>query len=423
MVCRTVYGCNWDKTDMQVSCNVPVNKSIEARRIAISYVLGLDYKKGIVKSCDDLEVLDSAISDFISGKNIINVGESGTAMRFMAGIISLKTDRLIILTGEGRQNSRPIKPLVDSLRSIGCNIQYLGNEGFPPIGINKRDETKIDFIEIDCSQSSQYLSSLLIACIFLGEGASIQIKSSLVSKSYVDMTIGCLELFGVKYAVEGNRYTLRKIEKKSNTIDPEFDFSSISFIYEIVSLMPYGFKVLINNVKKSDMQGDCYYSEKAFQMLGVKTSYGEYGMVLSNDGLEKRDFIQMDMQSCPDLVLSFVASMLGNNIPFELSNISHLRFKESDRIEAIKQESKKLGYNLMVTDNSISYDGNQIAVACTDISISSHKDHRIAMAFAPLLSVKHNGGIVCDSSVVSKSFPYFWDEIDKLGIKTKEEKR
>lgn len=419
MICRNIHGFV-ENDGFPKSCDVPVNKSMEARLIAISYMLGLDYKRDILNSCDDLDVLCSAISDFDSGNTVINVGESGTAMRFMTGIISLKTDRYITLVGEGRQNNRPIKPLVDSLRSIGCNIQYLDKEGFPPISINKREEKEFDCIEIDCSQSSQYLSSLLISCICLGEGVTIHVKSGIVSRPYADMTLKCLNILGVNYIVDGYKYILDNLDLRSDSVVSEYDFSSISFIYEIVSLMPKGFEVLIENVKKSCMQGDCYYSEKAFSMLGLTTEYNSSGMVMSNLGVIENDFIEMDMLDCPDLVPSFVASMLGNNISFRLNNVSHLRFKESDRLEAIRKESLKLGYLLEVTDNSISYNGTKSRYYCNNVKISSHNDHRIAMAFAPLLSIKHSGGIVCESNVVSKSFPFFWKELDKLGIKTEE---
>lgn len=419
MVFRSIYKYELDKSDNLISCNVPVNKSIEARNIAISYMLGLDYKKAFENSCDDIDILYSAISDFSNGKTVINVGESGTAMRLMTGIISLKTDKKITLTGEGRQNQRPIKPLVDALKSIGCNISYIENEGYPPLYIEKRTDVNIKNVEVDCSQSSQFLSSLLISCLSLGEGFTIKTKTNAVSQSYAEMTLACLNSFGIEYQVKDTEYKLASVRSTQKSVNTEFDFSSISFIYEIVSLMPKGFNVLLKNVKRSLIQGDCYYSEIAFAKLGVSTDYTDDGMIITNNKKSDCQLIEMDMCNCPDLVPSFVAAMLGNRIPFKLHNIAHLRFKESDRIEAISNETKKMGYVLDVTENTISYDGH-INTPNNKIELSSHHDHRIAMSLSPLLSINKEYGVIYDSDVVAKSFPNYWIEIAKLGIKTKE---
>lgn len=424
MANRLVYKTNIIDTSITYTCNIPLNKSIEARRMVMLAYNDVIYHLPKNDSvCEDLLSLNKSITDFFQGKSIINVGESGTAMRLLTSFIALKTRQRIRLEGTARQHKRPIKPLVLALRKIGAVIDYVEDEGFPPLNIypiRKTKATETISTTVECNQSSQYLSSLLIALSNLSIGSNISILGNIVSSDYINMTLMCLDKMGIHYSFDDNTYTLIHKYNNHHDIDKEYDFSAISFIFEIVSLMPLEYSVLLKDIKYSSMQGDCKATIDAYKCIGVQAYFDENGLTIVNKGCNT-DSITIDMVNSPDLVPAFVCSLLGKNIAFKIKGISHLEVKESNRIEAIISESTKIGYILNYIDGELCYNGEKIQyINETNTVLVSHHDHRIAMSLAPLVSIKHNGAIIKDSGAVEKSFPSYWDEINKLGIKNKE---
>lgn len=420
MTGRYVHKAIINNTEDIPICHVPKNKSIEARRLSILFSLGIE---SIVTNsnegeCEDILAIEKALRDFNSGCQEINVLESGTAMRFLTALFSIKTERKIIISGTARQHNRPIKALVDALRQIGCVLHYIEKDGYPPLFISPKSIEWISPINIyiDASQSSQYLSSLLIAGASLPIGSSIFVTSPIVSYPYVEMTLNCLRLMGVEYTYKNGAYTLSSVNTNTALLKEERDFSSISFLYEIVALMPIGYKLHINNASKSQLQGDCFANEQYFKALGVSSTFNTQGLTLKKETMTSTWPFSWDLSYNPDIMPSLVAALLGNNIPFDIRGIEHLRLKESDRIESMIQEASKLGYSMSYRNSKLLYDGNKIQNNKKKHTITSHHDHRIAMAFAPLISIKHDGAFIDDSEVVKKSFPNYWDEINKLGL-------
>lgn len=374
----------------------------------------------------DLIDLVKALRDFDEGKTVINVAESGTAMRFMLSYISVHTQRKIRLEGTGRQHERPIKPLVDALLQLGCNITYLEKPGYPPLLIEPAEITPKP-IKLDASKSSQYLSSLLLLAPLIEDKAfSIEpIGGMIASRPYIDITIEILREYGFHWQYIDGVFRVASISDKHlniNSLQLEGDWSAASYFYMLQRLHPAE-SIQLKNLIIPSLQGDSKLLIKLYLDLGVITTEVENGVRLSpGKGRNTTEAIVVSCNQQPDLAPALVATFIGLNQRFRIEGIAHLRLKESDRIAALTTEISKLGIDLKANEDSLEWDGQSSQRSITEpFKLSTYQDHRIAMALAPLMASRNKLGVIIDNpECVSKSFPSYWAEIEKLGYTLKQ---
>ncbi|MGP1499837.1 MAG: 3-phosphoshikimate 1-carboxyvinyltransferase [Porphyromonas sp.] len=409
--------------------SLPLSKSIGARHLMLSAIC----KRNVFSLGEHVESLPrdlidlvKALKDFDEGKTVINVAESGTAMRFMLSYISVHTQRKIRLEGTGRQHERPIKPLVDALLQLGCNITYLEKTGYPPLLIEPT-EIAPKPIKLDASKSSQYLSSLLLLAPLIEDKAfSIEpIGGMIASRPYIDITIEILREYGFHWQYIDGVFRVASIPENHlniNNLQLEGDWSAASYFYMLQRLHPAE-SIQLKNLIIPSLQGDSKLLIKLYLDLGVITTEVENGIRLSlGKGRNTTEAIVVSCNQQPDLVPALVATFIGLNQRFRIEGIAHLRLKESDRIAALTTEISKLGIDLKANEDSLEWDGQSSQRLITEpFKLSTYQDHRIAMALAPLMASRNKLGVIIDNpECVSKSFPSYWAEIEKLGYTLKQ---
>ena len=409
--------------------SLPLSKSIGARHLMLSAIC----KRNVFSLGEHVESLPrdlidlvKALKDFDEGKTVINVAESGTAMRFMLSYISVHTQSKVRLEGTGRQHERPIKPLVDALLQLGCNITDLEKTGYPPLLIEPA-EIAPKPIKLDASKSSQYLSSLLLLAPLIEDKAfSIEpIGGMIASRPYIDITIEILIEYGFHWQYIDGVFRVASIPEKHlniNNLQLEGDWSAASYFYMLQRLHPAE-SIQLKNLIIPSLQGDSKLLIKLYLDLGVITTEVENGIRLSlGKGRNTTEAIVVSCNQQPDLVPALVATFIGLNQRFRIEGIAHLRLKESDRIAALTTEISKLGIDLKANEDSLEWDGQSSQKSITEpFKLLTYQDHRIAMALAPLMASRNKLGVIIDNpECVSKSFPSYWAEIEKLGYTLKQ---
>ncbi len=361
-----------------------------------------------LSNSDDSFYLKKALH---SNSETIDIGHSGTAMRFLTAFFSIQKGKATILTGSSRMQERPIKILVDALRELGASITYLKNNGFPPLQIEGKELLKNKLV-IKANTSSQYISALLLIAPTLPQGLRLQLEGEITSVPYIEMTLSLLAKIGIETSFIGNEITVFKpktihLKPKTFTIEP--DWSSASYFFSLVALQQNSSVVLIG-FKKDSLQGDRVLP-KIYEQLGVSTAYNKNGIVLTNKKTTLNlKLLTLDLRNTPDLAQTIAVTCLGLGINCQLTGLHTLKIKETDRLQALKNELEKFGARVAITkDSLILTSPKQFKRNC---SISTYEDHRMAMSFAPL-SVKVPLRIE-NSGVVSKSYPLFWKDFESI---------
>jgi len=378
----------------------------ESNRLLILQQLYPNLEISNLSNSDDTRLLQKALA---SKEEIINIGHAGTAMRFLTGYLSTRLNSDVILTGSGRMKERPIKILVDALRTLGADITYVENEGFAPLRI-KGTILKGGKVKINGNVSSQYISSLLLIAPSLELGLELEFEGAITSIPYIKMTLSLLNTLGIKTSFEGQKITVSaktKIEK--TTITVESDWSSASYYYSLVALSKNG-KIVLNSYKEKSLQGDSVLS-KLYTKLGVKTTFSTNTITLEKTvDSENPKSIEFNLIKAPDIAQTIAVTCFGMGIACNLTGLHTLKIKETDRLVALHQELSKLGADITITDESLHLKTSN--TIHSDISIATYQDHRMAMAFAPLLLKASI--IIEEQDVVSKSYPTFWADFSNF---------
>ena len=364
-----------------------------------------------LSNSDDTCFLEKALK---SDDTIINIGHAGTAMRFLTAYFSSIKGKEVILTGSKRMQQRPIKILVDSLRSIGGNIEYVNKEGFPPLKI-KGQLLKKDSLSINANVSSQYISALILIAPSLKNGLKIELKGELTSIPYIQMTLSLLNKIGIK--TTWNRNTIQVFPKKeieNKTIIVESDWSAASYYYSFFALSEKG-SVKLSYFKENSLQGDKELVQ-IYKQFGVKTSFKKDSILLEKiSNFKQKKHIEFDLQNTPDIAQTIAVTCLGLGVSCDLTGLHTLKIKETDRLEALKIELQKFGAKVRITNETL-HMKMEVQKPKTknqkSNTINTYNDHRMAMAFAPL-SLKYTFTIK-DADVVSKSYPDFWEHFNQL---------
>ena len=393
--------------DSSVKAGLPASKSIANRALVIAALCGAEDRLQNLSDCDDTLAVIRALSTVGGEKNI---GAAGTAMRFLTAYYAISSES-VVMTGTERMKNRPISILVDALRSIGADIEYLEKEGYPPLKINGRKLLGGE-LRMQANVSSQYLSAILMIAPYTRDGVKLIIEGDLVSRPYLQMTLSLMQDFGVSYTWEDNVIDIKPSEYCSREFTVENDWSAASYWYSIVGLSENK-SVRLKYLSPESLQGDSKLVE-LYKPLGVETTFVDGGVILTkNLHTELPNFYDISLKQQPDLAQTLVVSCLLMNVPFKFSGLENLKIKETDRIAALINECRTLGFVLKEVESGVlSWDGEKCSVA-EEIVIKTYEDHRMAMAFAP--AVIHLGSMIVDEpDVVSKSYPSFWQEFQKV---------
>ena len=399
---------------------LPASKSISNRALIIYALSGGHNLPENLSDCDDTEVIIDALRYM---PDEINIKAAGTAMRFMTAYLSVMRGTHII-TGTDRMKHRPIAILVDALRRLGANIEYVGEEGYPPLKITGK-KLAGGLLEIPGNVSSQYISALLMIGPMLKEGLTLQLTGEIISRPYIDLTLWMMGEFGAE-AKWSSTDTITVAHKpyKGRNYFIESDWSGASYWYEMVALSKdRNAEVRLTGLMDGSMQGDST-TRYIFSLLGVKTTFetqtkGVPQMVTLKKNGRGVTKLEYDFVNAPDLAQTFVVTCAALDIPFHFKGLATLKIKETDRIEALKREMAKLGYVIHdANDSELYWDGERCEPQM-ELGIDTYEDHRMALAFAPF-ALKKQGLIINNPQVVTKSYPHYWDDLRLAGFEIEE---
>jgi 3-phosphoshikimate 1-carboxyvinyltransferase len=390
--------------EINLQISLPASKSISNRALILNVLAYSPYDIHNLSDCDDTRVTVKALD---SNDTTFDIGAAGTAMRFLTAFLS-KTVGEWIITGSERMKNRPIKLLVDALSTLGARIEYVEKEGYPPLRIFGSALLGGE-ISLNGGVSSQYISALMMIAPYMQNGLKIELEGNIISVPYIRMTMSMMKEYGVDVKFENSTIEIAPQQYKPIKYKVESDWSGASYWYEILSIAGKG-RIFLNGLNQNSSQGDSKVAE-LFEQLGVKTEYQTEGVLLTSTGNNTARF-EYDFVDQPDLAQTFAVTCCLKNIPFTFNGLQSLKIKETDRIAALINELKKLGYVVVEpAEGQLAWLGERCEVAST-VSIATYEDHRMAMAFAPAALVTPIE--IEEPQVVSKSYPSFWNDIDKL---------
>ncbi len=395
---------------LQADIKITGSKS-ESNRLLLLQALYPNIKIKNLSNSDDAQVMQKGLN---TSQGIVDIHHAGTAMRFLTAYFASQEGKTITLTGSKRMTERPIKVLVDALRQLGAEIDYVQNEGYPPLRIKGRKLVKKQ-VSLPANISSQYISALLLIAPHLEEGLSLELVGEITSVPYIKMTLALLTQLGITNSFLGNSIRIEpKTKIATRTMTVESDWSSASYFYSITALCKIGTSLRISAYKADSLQGDSVLV-KIYEAFGVKTTF-EGNTVLLEKVSEAEHGISIDLRNAPDIAQTIAVSCFGLGMSCYLSGLHTLKIKETDRLEALKEELSKLGATIAVTNSTLKLEATDTIKK--DITIATYNDHRMAMAFAPL-GLK-TSVIIDDAEVVSKSYPDFWNDLKSLEFHVEE---
>ena len=397
---------------LQHTAKLPASKSISNRALVIHALSGGAILPENLSNCDDTEVIVAALKD---NPYEINIKAAGTAMRFMTAYLAVKDGEEHVLTGTERMKHRPISVLVDALRFLGADIDYVGEEGFPPLRIRgKRLEGGL--LEVPGNISSQYISALLMIAPVLQNGLTLRLTGDIISRPYIDLTLWTMREYGAD--AEWSDFETIAVRPKAyqeRTYYIENDWSGASYWYEMVALSrdPEA-TVRLEGLMDGSKQGDSSL-RYIFSLLGVKSQFASTQQGVPTTVTLRRSGrcvprLEYDFVNSPDLAQTFVVTCALLNVPFHFRGLSTLKIKETDRIEALKTEMRRLGFVVRdVNDSELIWDGERCEPDM-EHGIDTYEDHRMALAFAP--AACQTGSLrINNPQVVTKSYPNYWDDL------------
>lgn len=409
---------------LHASIQLPASKSISNRALILHALAHGTLTPSNLSDCDDTNVMIRALRDMPSH---IDIMAAGTAMRFLTAYLSV-TPGTRTITGTPRMQQRPIRILVDALRQLGAQIEYAGNEGFPPLRITGTG-LKGEEISLPGNVSSQYISALLMIGAVLPNGLRLHLTGDIISRPYIDLTLQLMRDFGGHAGwTATDSITVQPGGYRDTPFTVESDWSAASYWYQVLALEEWKMEngkwrvknegdtaseVELLGLFPRSYQGDSRGAE-VFGKLGVHTEYTDRGVRLTRSSAPVTRLME-DMVDIPDLAQTFAVTCCLMNIPFRFTGLQTLKIKETDRITALITELRKLGYVVRSEEDSILLWDGERCPAETDPVIATYEDHRMAMAFAPACLVLPHVRID-EPQVVSKSYPAYWEDLRKAGF-------
>lgn len=394
--------------------DLPASKSISNRVLLLNALCATPGRLSNLAQCDDTDAVLSALAQPDASE--VNIGAAGTAMRFLTAYFATREGREVVIDGTERMRQRPIGVLVDALRQLGADIEYVEAEGYPPLKITG---TRLHggALTVSGSVSSQYITAILLIAPVIG-GITLTIEGEIMSRPYIDMTLALMARYGVKAEWRDNVIHVPAGEYTALDFTVEADWSAASYWWAMQAIVPQS-RITLKGLEPQSLQGDSRIAELMSQMGVTGNWCGRYLDLRSNGGVGCCCSTFADLSGTPDIAQTLVVMLCLMGRPFRITGLRTLRIKETDRLEALRIELRKLGYVVKVEgDYAISWHFETTAAEASP-HISTYHDHRMAMAFAPA-AIRFPGLIIDDAQVVSKSYPLFWEHLRQAGFKIEE---
>lgn len=394
--------------------DLPASKSISNRVLLLNALCATPGRLSNLAQCDDTDAVLSALAQPDASE--VNIGAAGTAMRFLTAYFATREGREVVIDGTERMRQRPIGVLVDALRQLGADIEYVEAEGYPPLKITG---TRLHggALTVSGSVSSQYITAILLIAPVIG-GITLTIEGEIMSRPYIDMTLALMARYGVKAEWRENVIHVPAGEYTALDFTVEADWSAASYWWAMQAIVPQS-RITLKGLEPQSLQGDSRIAELMSQMGVTGNWCGRYLDLRSNGGMGCCCSTFADLSGTPDIAQTLVVMLCLMGRPFRITGLRTLRIKETDRLEALRTELRKLGYVVKVEgDDAISWHFETTAAEASP-HICTYHDHRMAMAFAPA-AIRFPGLIIDDAQVVSKSYPLFWEHLRQAGFKIEE---
>lgn len=392
-----------------VMLNIGGSKSISNRLLILKHLFQSVSIKNL-SSSQDTQLLAHAL---VSQDYTVDIHHAGTAMRFLTSYFAIQERKTVILTGSSRMKQRPIQDLVQALQTLGAEITYLENPGFPPLKIIGTNLKKSE-VEISARISSQFITSLLLIAGKLPSGLKIHLLGKITSRSYIEMTLETLNALGILSEFVENTITVQPFNENltgQKKFEVESDWSSASYFYSFAAIGRK--KIRMTSFFRNSSQGDAAVTQIYAEYFGIKTlfepDHSEITLIPEEDFVLPKHII-LDMNNCPDIVQTVCVTAAALKIPFSISGLETLKVKETDRLKALHAELQKLGCSTVISENSIQ--STLFGMPDAHISIKTYQDHRMAMSFAPFCLIQEM--TLEDKNVVEKSYPEFWRHVGQL---------
>ncbi|QHL87188.1 3-phosphoshikimate 1-carboxyvinyltransferase [Nibribacter ruber] len=387
--------------------SLPASKSEANRALILRALSGQEFPIHNLSDANDTQLLNRLLSTPAGAE--VSAEDAGTVMRFLTAYYAIKNQK-VTLTGTARMCQRPIGVLVDALRKLGAQIEYLGQEGFPPLQIKGFEYAGSNQLTVRADISSQYISALLMIAPLLPVGLKLTLEGKIGSEPYIRMTLAQMAHFGVQASFEGNTITVPAHQYEPKVYTVESDWSAASYWYSAVALAKEA-DLLLPALRADSLQGDSVLP-RLMAPFGVHTQFVAEGVRLTKQELQE-PLERIDFSACPDLAQTVAALAAGLQVEVEMTGLESLRIKETDRVLALQQELPNVGATLQETEEGVFtvFSGKE---AKNDPSIHTYEDHRMAMAFAPL-ALRQQIEIE-EPSVVKKSYPRFWEALAAVGF-------
>jgi len=385
-----------------VEVPLEASKSESNRALIINAVSG---DKSTLHNLSNARDTQTMLRLLKSDDETLDVLDAGTTMRFLTAY-SILGDKPRVMTGTERMQQRPIHILVKSLKQIGAKIKYLNEEGYPPHRIKPLEVQKTNQVGIKGDVSSQFISALLMIAPALPQGLSLRLKGKVGSRPYIQMTLDMMKLFGVQASWTNNTIEIEPQEYKEYPYVVESDWSGASYWYSFVALAKEA-KIKLLGLRQKSLQGDIAIVH-IMNRLGVMSTFEEDGVVLEK--IPHQQEFEYDFSDCPDLAQTVAVVCGVKGIEAKFTGLESLKIKETDRIKALKKELKKFKIKLKETEEGVYEIKSKFQPTEEIIEVETYEDHRMAMAFAPMLT--HQSIRILDPSVVNKSYPSFWEHVE-----------
>ena len=414
------YQLSRKSTPLQGEITLDGSKSISNRALLIRALAGEHFPIHRLGISKDVELMQTLLAQHqtTAANAIFDAGAAGTTFRFMTAFLAMQAGEQT-LTGTERMKQRPIGILVDALRKLGANIDFLEKDNYPPLKIKAPNLLNISELSIAANTSSQYISALLMLAPNLPNGLKLTLEGKIVSRSYIEMTLALMQHFGVAHQWEGQTISIAPQAYQAQEFTVEADWSAASYYYSMAAIAEE-VDLQLNGLFEQSVQGDSVLP-KIYEKLGVRSIFNENGVHLSKTGISPQPILEHNFLLCPDIAQTVAVTCAALGVTGMFTGLETLYIKETDRIAAVQNELGKVQAYLSKLPGRLTNNSEQEhfmlegkAQVISSPTFATYEDHRMAMAFAPLSML---GTIrMAEPMVVNKSYPNFWRDLAKIGF-------
>ncbi len=409
----TIFNLRKPDKIIKTRIDLAGSKSISNRALIIRALCKQPFEIYRLANANDTRLLQTLLE---SKDPVRDAGPAGTTFRFLTAFLALQPGEQI-LTGTERMKQRPVGVLVEALRRLGANIDYLEREGYPPLRIGEPSGMgRISSLSISAGTSSQFVSALLMVAPVLPSGLTLNLEGKIVSRSYIEMTLSQMAYFGVRHQWEGNSIYIAPQDYEARPFRVEADWSAASYHYAAAAFAGE-LDLQLDGLFPDSVQGDSALVE-IMENFGIKTEFNADGARLLKNGRPLARTFEWDFIQCPDIAQTLAVICAGMGVKGVFTGLETLRIKETDRLSALRDELGKINVRfspLAMDKTPKEYWACEGKADLTGHPVfNTYEDHRMAMAFAPLASFGPLA--INDPMVVVKSYPEFYEDLEKLGF-------